>query len=57
VRDHSYTLAIRTPGLRVLVATFVAAGAIFGALDVAMVAFAGQVGSRSRRDSTGRSRR
>ena len=57
VRDHSYTLAIRTPGLRVLVATFVAAGAIFDALDVAMVAFAGQVGSRSRRDSTGRSRR
>jgi MFS family permease len=45
VRNHSYTSAIRTPGLRVLVATFGAAGAIFGALDVAMVAFAGQVGS------------
>jgi MFS family permease len=45
VRDQSETPAIRTPGLRVLVATFVAAGAIFGTLDVAMVAFAGQVGS------------
>ena len=45
VRDQSETPAIRTPGLRVLVATFVAAGAIFGTLDVAMVAFAGQVDS------------
>lgn len=45
VRDQSETPAIHTPGLRVLVATFVAAGAIFGTLDVAMVAFAGQVGS------------
>jgi MFS family permease len=45
VRDQSETPAIRTPGLLVLVATFVAAGAIFGTLDVAMVAFAGQVGS------------
>ncbi|MDQ5809438.1 MAG: MFS transporter [Actinomycetota bacterium] len=43
--DRSDTPAIRTPGLRVLVATFVAAGAIFGTLDVAMVAFASQVGS------------
>jgi MFS family permease len=43
--DRSDTPAIRTPGLQVLVATFVAAGAIFGTLDVAMVAFAGQVGS------------
>jgi MFS family permease len=45
VRDQSETPAIRAPGLRVLVATFVAAGAIFGTLDVAMVAFAGEVGS------------
>jgi MFS family permease len=45
VRDQSETPAISTPGLRVLVTTFVAAGAIFGTLDVAMVAFAGQVGS------------
>jgi MFS family permease len=45
VRDRSDTPAIRTRGLLVLVATFVAAGAIFGTLDVAMVAFAGQAGS------------
>jgi len=44
VRDQSERSAIKTPGLRVLVATFVAAGAIFGTLDVAMVAFTGQVG-------------
>jgi MFS family permease len=45
VRDRSERSAIGTPGLRVLVATFVTAGAIFGTLDVAMVAFAGQVGA------------
>ena len=45
VRDLSERSAMGTPGLRVLVATFVAAGAIFGTLDVAMVAFAGQVGA------------
>jgi MFS family permease len=45
VRNRSYAPAISTSGLRVLVATFVAAGVIFGTLDVAMVAFAGQVGS------------
>jgi MFS family permease len=44
-RDRSDTPAIRTPGLQILVATFVVVGAIFGTLDVAMVAFAGQVGS------------
>jgi MFS family permease len=44
-RDRSEGSAIGNQGLRVLVATFVAAGAIFGTLDVAMVAFAGQVGS------------
>jgi MFS family permease len=45
VRDRSEGLAIDNQGLRVLVATFVSAGAIFGTLDVAMVAFAEQVGS------------
>jgi MFS family permease len=45
VRDQSEGSAIGTPGLRVLVATFVAAGTIFGTLDIAMVAFAGQLGS------------
>jgi MFS family permease len=45
VRDRSERSAIGTPGLRVLVATFVAVGAIFGTLDVAMVAFAGQAGA------------
>src|SRR5918994_1181431 len=35
VRDQSETPAIRMPGLRILVATFVATGAIFGTLDVA----------------------
>ena len=44
-RDRSSALAIRTPGLQVLVMTFVATGMVFGALDVAMVAFASQVGS------------
>ena len=42
---RSHGPAIRTPGLLVVVATFVATGAIFGVLDVAMVAFAGQAGS------------
>jgi len=45
VRDRSERSAIGTPGLRVLVATFLAVGAIFGTLDVAMVAFAGQGGA------------
>jgi MFS family permease len=45
VRDLSERSAISTPGLRVLVGTFVAAGVIFGTLDVAMVAFTGQVGA------------
>jgi MFS family permease len=43
--DGTATPAIGTPGLRVLVATFVATGVLFGSLDVAMVAFAGQVGA------------
>src|SRR3712207_7455795 len=41
VRERSDTPAIRRPGLQVLVATFVAAGAIFGTLDVAVGAVAG----------------
>src|SRR5215210_4723275 len=45
VRDQSETPAISTPGLRVLVGSFIVAGAIFGTLDVAMVAFTGQVGA------------
>jgi MFS family permease len=45
VRERPEGSAIGKPGLRVLVATFVAAGTIFGTLDVAMVAFAGQAGS------------
>jgi MFS family permease len=45
VRDRSEGSAIGNQGLRVLVATFVAVGAIFGTLDVAMVAFAEQVDS------------
>lgn len=44
-RDRSVTPAIRTRGLQILVATFVVVGAVFGTLDVAVVAFAGQVGS------------
>jgi hypothetical protein len=43
VRDLSGRSAISTPGLRVPVATFVAVGAIFGTLDVAMVSFTGQI--------------
>jgi hypothetical protein len=45
MRDRSEGAAIGNQGLRVLVATFVAAGAIFGTLDVVMVAFARQVDS------------
>jgi MFS family permease len=39
--------ALRSPGLRVVVATFVATGAIFGAVDVATVAFAAAQGHRA----------
>ncbi len=44
-RDHTEGRAIRSPGLRVLVAALVGVGAIFGAVDVAMVAFAEEAGS------------
>ncbi|MEU2055772.1 MFS transporter [Streptomyces bungoensis] len=39
--------ALRSAGLRVLVATFVATGAIFGAVDVVTVAFADERGHKS----------
>ncbi|MFJ1598452.1 MFS transporter [Streptomyces sp. NPDC088261] len=39
--------ALRSPGLRVLVATFVATGAIFGAVDVVTVAFAEERGHKA----------
>ncbi len=38
--------ALRSPGLQVLVATFVATGAIFGAVDVVTVAFAEEQGHK-----------
>ncbi|MGW1951510.1 MFS transporter [Streptomyces sp. NPDC001920] len=38
--------ALRAPGLQVLVATFVATGAIFGAVDVVTVAFADERGHK-----------
>ncbi|WP_369359177.1 MFS transporter [Streptomyces sp. cg2] len=39
--------ALRSPGLRVLVGTFVATGAIFGAIDVVTVAFAQAAGHKA----------
>ncbi|WP_079171124.1 MULTISPECIES: MFS transporter [unclassified Streptomyces] len=39
--------ALRSPGLQVLVAAFVATGAIFGAVDVVTVAFAEEQGSKA----------
>jgi predicted MFS family arabinose efflux permease len=39
--------ALRAPGLQVLVATFVATGAIFGAVDVVTVAFAEEQGHKA----------
>ncbi|NGO08492.1 MFS transporter [Streptomyces sp. HC44] len=39
--------ALRSPGLQVLVATFVATGAIFGAVDVVTVAFAEEEGHKA----------
>ncbi|MFJ7158544.1 MFS transporter [Streptomyces sp. NPDC101118] len=39
--------ALRAPGLQVLVATFVATGAIFGSVDVVTVAFAEERGSQA----------
>ncbi|MFD9453325.1 MFS transporter [Streptomyces sp. NPDC059985] len=39
--------ALRSPGLQVLTATFVATGAIFGSIDVSTLAFAEEQGSKS----------
>ncbi|MET7452392.1 MFS transporter [Streptomyces sp. NPDC005574] len=47
-RDHrGGGSALRAPDLQVLVATFVATGAIFGAVDVVTVAFADEQGHKS----------
>ncbi|MFI5687506.1 MFS transporter [Streptomyces sp. NPDC051636] len=43
---HGGGSALRSPGLQVLVATFVATGAIFGAVDVVTVAFADERGHK-----------
>ncbi|MXM68845.1 MFS transporter [Streptomyces sp. HUCO-GS316] len=44
---HMGGTALRSPGLQVLVATFVATGAIFGAVDVVTVAFADEQGHKA----------
>ncbi|MFC4608341.1 MFS transporter [Streptomyces maoxianensis] len=44
---HTAGSALRSPGLQVLVATFVATGAIFGAVDVVTVAFAEEQGHKA----------
>ncbi|WP_431041772.1 MFS transporter [Streptomyces sp. P1-3] len=45
--QHAGGSALRSPGLQVLVATFVATGAIFGAVDVVTVAFAEEEGHKA----------
>ncbi|MCW5253428.1 MULTISPECIES: MFS transporter [unclassified Streptomyces] len=45
--QHGGGSALRAPGLQVLVATFVATGAIFGAVDVVTVAFAEERGHKA----------
>ncbi|WP_329062600.1 MFS transporter [Streptomyces sp. NBC_01429] len=45
--QHTGGSALRSPGLRVLVATFVATGGIFGAVDVVTVAFAEERGHKA----------
>ncbi|MFC7302721.1 MFS transporter [Streptomyces monticola] len=44
---HTRGSALKSPGLQVLVATFVATGAIFGAIDVVTVAFAEEEGHKA----------
>ncbi|MEU0411583.1 MFS transporter [Streptomyces griseorubiginosus] len=44
--EQSAGSALRSPGLQVLVATFVATGTIFGAVDVVTVAFADEQGHK-----------
>ncbi|WP_306318122.1 MULTISPECIES: MFS transporter [unclassified Streptomyces] len=45
--QHSRGSALRARGLQVLVATFVATGAIFGSIDVVTVAYAEELGHKS----------
>ncbi|MFD4139695.1 MULTISPECIES: MFS transporter [unclassified Streptomyces] len=45
--EHTGGSALRSPGLQVLVAAFVATGAIFGAVDVVTVAFAEEEGHKA----------
>ncbi|MFF8789535.1 MFS transporter [Streptomyces sp. NPDC015125] len=45
--QHTKGSALRSRGLQVLVVTFVATGAIFGAIDVVTVAFAEEVGHKA----------
>lgn len=45
--QHTGGSALRSPGLQVLVATFVATGAIFGGVDVVTVAFAEEQGHKA----------
>ncbi len=45
--EHTRGSALSSPGLQVLVATFVAVGAIFGAIDVVTVAFAEEQGHKA----------
>ena len=45
--QHAKGSALRSRGLQVLVVTFVATGAIFGAIDVVTVAFAEEVGHKA----------
>ncbi|MEU8772336.1 MFS transporter [Streptomyces sp. NPDC048606] len=47
VEGGDRTSALRSPGLQVLTATFVATGAIFGSIDVSTLAFAEEQGSKS----------
>ncbi|MFJ3925064.1 MFS transporter [Streptomyces sp. NPDC090022] len=46
-KQHEQGSALRSPGLQVLVATFVATGAIFGSIDVVTLAFAEEQGSKA----------
>ncbi|KUL52814.1 MFS transporter [Streptomyces sp. NRRL F-4489] len=45
--QHTKGSALRSPGLRVLVGTFVATGGIFGAVDVVTVAYAQEAGHKA----------
>lgn len=45
--EHTGGSALRSPGLRVLMATFTATGVIFGAVDVVTVAFADERGHKA----------